>query len=789
MFRRLRPLACALAVAALAVAAATPLAAASSGALRSSRTTTTSTPAPASAARAVAGTDDETTTSSEETTTTTTCASAVASGYTVPTEPSRGRPCWTEITPYPFGSYENSSGIEEAGPVEMENPRWRQEHPWCVRFGLARTVSGDISAPEGECYLTVTSMAFRSWNHGVAATFPESEFHDDDFGPAEKNPYGVWIFDDTPETGPEWYPDPTFPGRKACPGHTIVWAGKLDYWLVGGPSDTTWSRLCRFDGATGQWQLFSVPANTLRRLTPPVIGAAAAASSVSRAVTPAAAEKEVPNKPVRPGGITSAACLAWWDCWFFGTYGVVLHWNGSILYDVSPNAAERWLDGEYISAAENEYPLGNPFAVVVSGTAEHFSAVEHERELIPMRPGKSGVPPPELFASVGWEFEDALLGESSALPFSPPTEAQVDPTSGWQDPYRTDLVAVGFNEGGQGWVAGNPAGYRTNWACSFEEETCARPKLRELAGAEALAPLVPVSLFGVEQKCTEGEFAPEHLTYSDVVPPRSETGSFLWSSLAVVPAVGAIEESQLPASGEAFAGGLTRPHVVEGGERNSPGTRQEPVIVQASCDGRYTTTRFRAREAADQEHTEHFETTAADRAGTVTAIVASAKNDVWASTSDGLLEGREEPGYIGHRERVVQQPRLYQFTDGQPPMAPEGNEEEERPIELQENPPTYIFEPAPEPPLPPVPPPVTTTNTTHEPPAVYGVKAKLHQTGAKFSLYLTFKLRRPVTLGAQGLRSGRVVASARPRHFAGSRGTLVLELNRKHWPTKIRFTS
>lgn len=633
-------------------------------------------------------------------------------------------------------------------------------------------------------------MAFRSWNHGLAATFPETLIHDSvsSFGSrAEKNPYGVWIFEDTPESGPQWFPDPTFPGRKVCPGHTIVWAGKLDYWLVGGPSDKSWSRLCRFDGATGQWQPFSVPAATMRRVTPPVIPPTPAPSStaaVSRLSEP------VMNRVPKPGGITSAACLAWWDCWFFGTYGVIVHWNGSVLSDASPSAGERWLDGEYLAAATSEDPLGIPFAAAVGGTAEYSAETKSQRELIPARPSAPGAPataPPQLFRSLDWEFFDSLIGGSSALPFSPPTNPQVDP-AGWEDPYRTDLVAVGFNEAGQGWVAGNPAGHRTSWACSTKEETCQLPANREIAGAQALAPLVPVSTFGAEQKCTAGEFAPEKLTYSRVIPPKEPT-SFLWSSLAVVPEVGAVGESQLPASGEAFAGGIERTHQVEGTELNSPGTLAEPVIVQARCDGRMTTTRFRAEEVADEEHTEHTERTAADRGGTVTALVASAKNDAWATTSDGGLEGRPNRSNPGVRELVVQPPRIYQFTDGQPPMAPEGNDEEERPVELQENPPIFIFEPEPELPPLPAPPPVTSTQTTHEGPAVYGVKAKLRRTGNTFSLYLSFKLHRPVTLGAEALLRGRVVARARARQFTGRKGVLVLQLNRKHWPTKIRFTS
>jgi hypothetical protein len=57
------------------------------------------------------------------------------------------------------------------------------------------------------------------------------------------------------------------------------------------------------------------------------------------------------------------------------------------------------------------------------------------------------------------------------------------------------------------------------------------------------------------------------------------------------------------------------------------------------------------------------------------------------------------------------------------------------------------------------------------------------------SLYLTFKVLRPVTLGAQALRHGRVVSHARARLFAGKTGTLVLSVERKRWPTTVRFVS
>src|SRR5271170_332696 len=100
--------------------------------------------------------------------------------------------------------------------------------------------------------LTVTSMAFRAWNRGLAAT-TETGFYS-----GGKNPLGVWFFN-----GAEWFPTPGFPGSSACPGHTIVWAGKKDYWLVGG---APWQNLCRFDGELLHWDEIPIPKATLEHV-------------------------------------------------------------------------------------------------------------------------------------------------------------------------------------------------------------------------------------------------------------------------------------------------------------------------------------------------------------------------------------------------------------------------------------------------------------------------------------------------------------------------------------------
>ncbi len=608
-------------------------------------------------------------------------------------------------------------------------------------------------------------MAFRSWNRGLAATYPRALSDNNEFPAAEKNPYAVWIYNGNLPTGQQWYPDPTFPGRKVCPGHTILWAGKLDYWLIGGPTDNGWSRLCRYDGAEHEWQPFAVPKATLERVTVPTIPGISAAPDAG--ATPFASK--IANESPRPGGITSGACLYWNDCWFFGTYGVVLHWNGQVLTDDTPPPSERWLSGEYLDAATSENPLGIPFAMASSSTAESLSAVD-ERELVPTH---RGAPPPELFRSDGFEFSLGAIGLSSALPFEPPTHAQAsDQTSGWDDPFRTDLVAVGLDPAGQGWVAGNPADLRDRvlGGCPPECESAER-KFEKVDGHEAPqpAPLIPISPSGERATCTEGPFAPEELSYTPDTAATAMQGAFLWSSIGVI-----------PSTGEALAGGFVRPQSSAGVGPNEQ-VADEPVIAQAACDGQLSVTRFRTTETVPGGTPE---VVPADRNGSVSSIVANADNDAWAATSEGTLSTGEPVHPI-----VEEQPHLYQLTDGLTPNAPEGNEEEIRPVELEENPPIFVFEGEPEPPPEPPLPPVTSSQTIKLAPAIYKVQAKLHHHGNAFSLYLSFKVRRPITLGAQALQHGRVVSSARPRRFNGHSGVLVLPLNRKHWPTKVRFVA
>jgi hypothetical protein len=646
----------------------------------------------------------------------TTAASTEAGGVTSTTTtsttpgspPSPGSSCWVDVQPYPFGG--------EGEPVDSSSPE-----------------CSPGSSEQLRCYLTVTSMAFRSWNRGLAATEPDAP------GVSE-TPFGVWLFN-----GTSWYADPTFPGSKTCPGNTIVWAGKLDFWLVGGPpSSTKWASLCRFDGATLEWEPLEIPTATKEHVTERV---------------------EVVNgqevRDLKQGRITSAACYAWNNCWFFGTYGTVVHWTGQKLVDASPEPSLRLLQGEYTAAVAREGPAGEPLGVAVGATSER-------PELGPLST-VAGSPPAQMYGSSGGAFVPLSYTPftiSQTLETSPPTP----------DPYRTDLVAVDFDSAGQGWVAGNPAGLRLKEREGEEPlgegSQPRQPEARKLpSGSQRLeqpSPLEPVSSTGAEEACADPP-APNRFTYTQFTEPPEQAGSFpgafLWSSIAAV-----------PNAGEALAGGQMRRAKAESGPDEDAGVG-EPVIARAGCEGTASATRFRIADP-----TSPADTAPADREGGVTAIAANAPNDAWASTSKGAL-----------KSGVAEPPHLYRLTNGEPPEAPEGNDLEERPPELKLDPPIIVTEP-PQPEPPPGPPAtVTQTHKVTLPPAIYDVKAKLHTTKRHghldLSLYLTFKLRRAVTIGAHALRHGHVVSVARPRHFTGHTGLLILSLSRAHWPTKVSFVT
>ena len=290
---------------------------------------------------------------------------------TVPAQnPASGAPCWTDVTPYPFGF--------DGNPVDPNSAAcqaWEATTP---------NTQGDPIA----CYLSVDSMAFRAWNRGIAVTSPPPN------SALTTTPFGVWLYN-----GFRWFPDPTFPGQSVCQGRTALWAGKLDYWVVGQVTGASnWPALCRFDGVNFEWEPLAVPKAALAHVPVTATG------------TPA------------PGAIHTGACFAWNDCWFFGSFGVVLRWDGQSLTDATPDTANSpWLNVNFTAAIARTDAGGNPFAFAVApahGTSPDGTSVQ------------------------AWR--------SSGRAFTP--------VRGFTPSVQAPLVAVDFNSQAQGWVAGDAGG-------------------------------------------------------------------------------------------------------------------------------------------------------------------------------------------------------------------------------------------------------------------------------------------------------------------------------------------
>jgi hypothetical protein len=210
------------------------------------------------------------------------------------------------------------------------------------------------------------------------------------------------------------------------------------------------------------------------------------------------------------------------------------------------------------------------------------------------------------------------------------------------------------------------------------------------------------------------------------------TDQYLWTSIGVLP------------NGDALAGG----------ELSSNGA-QYPVVAHVSCNTAPTVVAFPALSGVP----------------TISSVVVNADNDAWAATAGA-------PG------------QLYHLTDGQPPHAPAGNDLESRPVVPQPVQTVYVVSPTP-----------TARKrpkhhtryvhkrTKHLKAAIYAVRTpplrKVNST--TFILEITFRVRRPVFLGARALRHGKVVSSAPMKRFTPPRGELKLTLRRTAWPTKIEF--
>ena len=187
------------------------------------------------------------------------------------------------------------------------------------------------------CYLSVDSMAFRAWNRGIAVTSPppNSEAVHDPLRRLAVQRHQV-------------VPRPDVPGAVGMQGTDRSVGGQAR--LLGGWPDRagrrrSWPALCRFDGVNFEWEPLAVPKAALAHVpVDPTTG-----------------------NPVS-GAIQAGACFAWNDCWFFGSFGVVLRWDGQSLTDATPdtaNANSPWLESDFTAAIARTDAGGNPFAFAV----------------------------------------------------------------------------------------------------------------------------------------------------------------------------------------------------------------------------------------------------------------------------------------------------------------------------------------------------------------------------------------------------------------------------------------
>jgi hypothetical protein len=538
-------------------------------------------------------------------------------------------------------------------------------------------------------------MAFRAWNRGLAATTVD--------GATGSNAYGVWLYN-----GTTWFPDPTFPGSSVCPGDTVLWAGKLDYWLIGsaGQASTT---LCHFDGTQLDWDPLTLPTATLDQLP----------------LTP---------QGTRLGGITSGTCLAYDNCWFLGTDGIKVHWDGEELADESNGlGGELWLDGNFTSVASTTTASGASIAVAVNSGEYTTETAAGDSPSYPLPADPFGAAAPQLFGLTGGSWSP--LATPAALPGS-------------------DLVATGMDGSGDTWVA-------------------AEPSLASIASGPA--PLTRINPDGSQPACPG--YGPDGYGTGVFSYGEGAGSGYLWASLGVAPDVSVFAGGSYSIPSPTFEPYISTPI-------------PQPVIAHVACGASPTVTQWEFLRpdplSADQGTAPLVP---ADSGGSITAVSASATNDAWAATSTGVWAYAKSGGVLISGPMA---PHFYQFTDGQTPDAPAGNDDEARPSLFTLSPPVYeVTSPI------VVSPTVTKTVKKKRPPkrvtlapAVYALRTTLgHTAGGTYSLHLLFKVRRPVTLGLAVLHGKRVVARTPLERFRRGTGELSIPISRDAWPTGLKLLS
>jgi hypothetical protein len=458
------------------------------------------------------------------------------------------------------------------------------------------------------------------------------------------------------------------------------------------------------------------------------------------------------------GGISSGACFAWNNCWFFGDNGIQVHWDGQSLSDASVGlGASPWLQGDFTDAAIGTDPSGNAVGVAVTKSSNVGSGGSVTINGVPIQAAPDG--------SIAQVF-GSEAGRWATLSYSPPSVP--NPSDPKNDPFTTDLTMASADSEGDVWVAGDPASrlsllsQQENWP----------------------APLQRLTDTGEQATCPPyGGSTPPFTAVAVGTGANISPNGFMWHGLSTFPDGTAVA-----------AGAYGNPQITwtETGAQPFSLPDQEPVLVHAVCGTTPTITdglitEFRRPDPLDSNQ-QSAQLIPADINGWITAVAANATNDAWAATSDGTWSnGAGTSGTVGG----ALMPHLYRWSDGQPPYAPAGDDNESRPSLFTLGPPVYTVG---SPTIVVTPTTVTTTQTqakptkVHRPPAIYAIKSRLvRSANGNFTLYISFKLRRPVRVGVQALRGRKVVASSGVRRFTGRSGTLALRLDRRHWPTGLRF--
>jgi hypothetical protein len=274
--------------------------------------------------------------------------------------------------------------------------------------------------------------------------------------------------------------------------------------------------------------------------------------------------------------------------------------------------------------------------------------------------------------------------------------------------------------------------------------------------------------------CTQAFSAQAIATVANIAPDGLE-----WHALSAFPdgsALAAGADGNPQTSWSTNVGGQTLP----------VGKDEEPALVHAVCGQTPVITEFRRPDPLDAGQA-GAQLIPADYFGWITAVASNANNDAWAATTDGNWGVVTQAGNVNGNLM----PHVYRWTDGQTPDAPVGDDNESRPSLFTLGPPVYSVG---SPTIVVTPATVTTTQTrakpkkVHRPPAIYAIKSRLVRSAdGNYTLYISFRVRRPVRVGVQALRGRRVVASSGVKRFTGRSGMLALRLDRRNWPTGLRF--